>query len=168
MIGKTWLWCEGCELILCKYCYRSDDHSGQSEKEHKVRGVWGWGGAYVVRCGMTRPPDSVLKHVMVALTADTPKLMGPTFVELEGIHCEYIFRKGDIIWRCYTCEQEPDFFGTSCLCQICFVSEEHEGHSIESHEASGKDKAFCDCGNPASWKPKAKKLQQPCGHRVGA
>lgn len=86
-------------------------------------------------------------------------------VDLDQIHCGYVFLENDLMRRCYTCEGEERFqdVSWSVLCQRCFNFDHHENHIIETYNATGNG-GFCDCGDPTAWKTNDGKLWDPCSH----
>jgi hypothetical protein len=173
--GDPWFWCETCDdaerqntstttayvsPVLCSHCYRSDDHTG-----HEVKRCTG-GREEHIKCGSARPLDRGPTKLIDVLDVDEPKSPEPTFIELDKTWCGYSFLDGDLIWRCYTCEQVDGRLAANILCQICFIFDDHEGHSFEATEAILGDGALCDCGSLGSCETNEENSQQPCWHRI--
>lgn len=63
-----------------------------------------------------------------------------------GNQCGYVFKAGDIVWGCRTCQMDP----TCVLCETCYSTSCHEGHDVIFHRTRGG--GCCDCGDLEAWK----------------
>ncbi|KAJ1506548.1 hypothetical protein HMI54_004056 [Coelomomyces lativittatus] len=77
----------------------------------------------------------------------SPTLTSLLSPSTSNFACGQMFKKGDLIYYCFTCGFDP-----SCvLCPKCFQAQHHEQHDIYVHSTQQAG-GCCDCGDGEAWK----------------
>ncbi|KAH7108927.1 hypothetical protein EDB81DRAFT_596807, partial [Dactylonectria macrodidyma] len=66
--------------------------------------------------------------------------------QARGKRCGYIFKPGDAIYMCRTCDTN----NTCRLCRQCYESTDHKEHSLRRRICTGNIDC-CDCGDDKVW-----------------
>ncbi len=61
--------------------------------------------------------------------------------------CGYRLKKGEPIYKCYTCATGPG----SIFCHKCYIEENHQDHDVVISICSSDNGGVCDCGDPEAW-----------------
>ncbi|KAF8937221.1 hypothetical protein BGZ58_003085 [Dissophora ornata] len=120
----------------------------------------------------------VEKHIQVSCDCGDPAMFKTSFdcnyhlpQEFRPVpnlvHCDYLFQRGEIMYRCRTChfvdekdsdKDEPNASdvqdGSSeqgsdiWICGRCFDPEDHHGHAVEELTNERNEGFYCHCGDP--------------------
>ncbi|TIC25242.1 hypothetical protein E3Q12_01043 [Wallemia mellicola] len=99
-------------------------------------------------------PDDLVLHSNLSFNELQNNLLGGKRGRSQFEPCGYVFKKGDVVYRCKDCAIDP----TTVFCSKCFHAthpQDTPNHPFSNHQISFSlmtAGGCCDCGDPEAWR----------------